>query len=86
MQETSDVPCDTGSDPDVLYKELVEEKGLPVDLELLDESWNVKVGLVFFGAWELFFWLTRCVLGRSLFPHQPGHQGPGSCCETVVEG
>lgn len=55
MQETSDVPCDTGSDPDVLYKELVEEKGLPVDLELLDESWNVKVGLVFFGAWELFF-------------------------------
>lgn len=44
VQETSDVACDTGSDPDVLYKELVEEKGLPVDLRLLDGSWNVKVG------------------------------------------
>ena len=41
VQETSDVPCDTGSDPGVLEKEFVE-KGLPVDLELLEDGWNNK--------------------------------------------
>lgn len=44
-QETSDVPCDTGSDPDVLKKEF-EEKKLPVDLSLVKEGWNSKVSLV----------------------------------------
>ncbi|KAI5296773.1 poly(U)-specific 3'-to-5' RNA exonuclease, partial [Ascosphaera pollenicola] len=43
IQEISDVPCDTGSDLPVLRKE-VEEKGLPVDLSLLDDQWNVKKG------------------------------------------
>lgn len=41
VQETSDVPCDTGSDPGVLEKEFVE-KGLPVDLGLLRDGWNNK--------------------------------------------
>ncbi|RAL16305.1 uncharacterized protein BO97DRAFT_440096 [Aspergillus homomorphus CBS 101889] len=40
-QETSDVACDTGSDPAVLRKEM-EEKNLPVDLSLVHEGWNVK--------------------------------------------
>lgn len=42
-QETSDVPCDTGSNPEVLRKELIEEKDAPVDLGLLTPEWNVKV-------------------------------------------
>lgn len=42
-QETSDVPCDTGSDPNVLHEELVVGKGAPVDLGLLTDGWNVKV-------------------------------------------
>lgn len=54
VQETSDVPCDTGSDPEVLRRELVEEKGFPVDLGLLHEAWNVKVGFIFF-----FFFVLR---------------------------
>ncbi|EFQ96778.1 phosphoglycerate mutase [Nannizzia gypsea CBS 118893] len=41
IQETSDVPCDTGSDLSDLKKE-VEEKGLPVDLSLVPEDWNDK--------------------------------------------
>ncbi|EGE06813.1 phosphoglycerate mutase [Trichophyton equinum CBS 127.97] len=41
IQETSDVPCDTGSDLADLKKE-VEEKGLPVDLSLVPEDWNDK--------------------------------------------
>lgn len=45
-QETSDVPCDTGSEPAALRKELVEEKGLPVDLGLVGEGWNSKVCLL----------------------------------------
>lgn len=43
IQETSDVPCDTGSDIEALKKE-VQEKGLPVDLDLVSEDWNNKVG------------------------------------------
>jgi len=42
-QETSDVPCDCGSDPEALRREFVEEKGLPVDLERVEEGWNSKV-------------------------------------------
>jgi broad specificity phosphatase PhoE len=42
-QETSDLPCDTGSDPDVLKAEFDD---LPVDLSLLKEGWNDKVGLL----------------------------------------
>ncbi|EPS34072.1 hypothetical protein POX_a00947 [Penicillium oxalicum] len=40
-QETSDVPCDTGSDAEVLEKEFA---GKPVDLGLLHDGWNVKEG------------------------------------------
>lgn len=42
VQETSDVPCDTGSDPVDLRKE-IEENGLPVDPSLVHEGWNNKV-------------------------------------------
>lgn len=42
VQETSDVPCDTGSDPEVLKREFIEEKGLPVDFGLLFDGWNNK--------------------------------------------
>lgn len=48
IQETSDVPCDTGSDPEVLRKE-IEEKGLPVDLSLIHDGWNSKVSYFFVG-------------------------------------
>lgn len=40
-QETSDFPCDTGSDVDVLRKRCEEEKW-PVDLSRLTSDWNVK--------------------------------------------
>ncbi|OCT53444.1 phosphoglycerate mutase family protein [Cladophialophora carrionii] len=40
-QETSDYPCDTGSDVPVL-KAFVEEQKWPVDLSLLTDTWNVK--------------------------------------------
>lgn len=40
-QETSDFPCDTGSDVDVLQKRCDEEKW-PVDLSWLTSDWNVK--------------------------------------------
>ncbi|KGQ02053.1 hypothetical protein PAAG_11234 [Paracoccidioides lutzii Pb01] len=43
IQETSDVPCDVGSDLELLEKE-VAEKGLPVDLKLVEEGWNSKTG------------------------------------------
>lgn len=39
-QETSDVPCDTGSEPAALQEEFA---GKPVDLELVHEGWNNKV-------------------------------------------
>lgn len=45
IQETSDVPCDTGSDLEALKKE-VQEKELPVDLSLVEEGWNSKVGYI----------------------------------------
>jgi broad specificity phosphatase PhoE len=41
-QETSDVPCDTGSDREVLQKEFVD-RGLPVDISLVHDGWNSKV-------------------------------------------
>ncbi|RMZ83165.1 hypothetical protein DV738_g1157, partial [Chaetothyriales sp. CBS 135597] len=40
-QETSDFPCDTGSDLDNL-REFIQEQGWPVDLSLLSNEWNVK--------------------------------------------
>ncbi|BDD61334.1 hypothetical protein MAP00_006382 [Monascus purpureus] len=43
LQETSDVPCDTGSNPEVLREE-IEKGGLPVDLGLLFDGWNSKKG------------------------------------------
>ncbi|KAK3075444.1 hypothetical protein LTR53_001229 [Teratosphaeriaceae sp. CCFEE 6253] len=41
LQETSDLPCDTGSDPSVLAKEY---EGKPVDLSLVTPDWNGKKG------------------------------------------
>ena len=41
VQETSDVPCDTGSAPAVLRKEFA---GKPVDLSRVTEGWNSKTG------------------------------------------
>lgn len=40
LQETGDLPCDTGSDVEVLWKEFGES----VDLNLIDENWNIKKG------------------------------------------
>ncbi|SLM41064.1 Histidine phosphatase superfamily, clade-1 [Lasallia pustulata] len=40
-QETSDNPCDTGSDVEVLKKEMADK---PVDLSLVTEGWNSKKG------------------------------------------
>lgn len=40
-QETSDFPCDTGSDIDVL-KKMCKDHNWPVDLSLLKDGWNVK--------------------------------------------
>ncbi|KIX05899.1 uncharacterized protein Z518_03872 [Rhinocladiella mackenziei CBS 650.93] len=40
-QETSDCPCDTGSDVPVLQR-ICAEHGWPVDLSYLSEDWNVK--------------------------------------------
>lgn len=39
VQETSDLPCDTGSDVEVLQKEFAEQ---PVDLGLVEKGWNSK--------------------------------------------
>lgn len=41
VQETADVPCDTGSDIAVLKEEM---KGKPVDLSRVMEGWNSKAG------------------------------------------
>ena len=41
VQETSDYPCDTGSDPDVLRK-LCSDQSWPVDLSLVKPGWNQK--------------------------------------------
>lgn len=43
VQETADVPCDTGSDPEVLVEEFLKEGKHPVDLGLVEEGWNSKV-------------------------------------------
>lgn len=40
-QETSDYPCDTGSDVDVL-RGICAEQGWSADLSLVTEGWNVK--------------------------------------------
>jgi len=41
IQETSDLPCDTGSDPEEVQREF---EGKPVDLSLLKSDWNSKTG------------------------------------------
>lgn len=41
LQETSDLPCDTGSSPVELEREF---KDKPVSLELVKEGWNNKRG------------------------------------------
>ncbi|KXH37641.1 hypothetical protein CNYM01_08365 [Colletotrichum nymphaeae SA-01] len=40
-QETSDDPCDTGSDTAILYN-LVAERQWPVNLDLVEDNWNLK--------------------------------------------
>lgn len=40
-QETSDYPCDTGSDLEVLHG-ICAEQGWPADLSLVTEDWNIK--------------------------------------------
>lgn len=40
-QETSDLPCDTGSDPPILTKEFEKQ---PVDLSRVMDGWNSKAG------------------------------------------
>ncbi|KAJ5759220.1 phosphoglycerate mutase family protein [Penicillium odoratum] len=41
LQETSDVACDTGSDPKALQQEFADKN---VDLDLVHEGWNNKTG------------------------------------------
>ena len=41
LQETSDLPCDTGSDVDTLRKEM---QAKPVNLSLVHDGWNDKKG------------------------------------------
>lgn len=41
VQETSALPCDTGSNPEVLATEFA---GKPIDLSLIHPGWNVKTG------------------------------------------
>ena len=41
LQETSSIPCDTGSSRAELEKEF---KDYPIDFSLVDEDWNSKVG------------------------------------------
>ena len=40
-QETSDEPCDIGSDPSAL-RGIVAENNWPIDLSLIKDGWNVK--------------------------------------------
>ncbi|KAJ5993851.1 hypothetical protein N7451_009575 [Penicillium sp. IBT 35674x] len=41
LQETSDVPCDTGSEPKTLQQEFA---GKNVDLDMVHDGWNSKTG------------------------------------------
>ncbi|CAG8020826.1 unnamed protein product [Penicillium olsonii] len=41
LQETSDFPCDIGSDVAALRKEF-EENSVSLDLDLMNDSWNQK--------------------------------------------
>jgi hypothetical protein len=45
LQETSDLPCDTGSEPSVLEEEFSQGQFAgTVDLELVGQGWNNKQG------------------------------------------
>ncbi|KAF4534015.1 Phosphoglycerate mutase family protein [Lasiodiplodia theobromae] len=41
LQENTDLPCDTGSDKEVLEREFANQ---PIDLSLVQEGWNDKKG------------------------------------------
>lgn len=41
LQEIGNLPCDTGSDLDVLIKEMADK---PVDLSLVEKGWEIKEG------------------------------------------
>jgi broad specificity phosphatase PhoE len=41
LQETSDMPCDTGSSPEEIAKEFA---GKQIDLDLVQPGWNSKTG------------------------------------------
>ncbi|KAK6071528.1 hypothetical protein SCUP234_09639 [Seiridium cupressi] len=41
LQETSDFPCDIGTDTKEL-RHIVQSEGCPVDLQLVEDGWNIK--------------------------------------------
>lgn len=43
LQETSDFPCDIGSDVASLRKEF-EHSRVPIDFDLVPDNWNQKAG------------------------------------------
>jgi broad specificity phosphatase PhoE len=45
LQETGEVPCDLGSDPEILK---TQYKEAPIDFSLVEEGWNSNVGLPLF--------------------------------------
>jgi broad specificity phosphatase PhoE len=72
IQETSDVPCDTGSDPSVLK----EEFKTGVDLDLVQDGWNNKVGFSLFcnlGISSTVFstWCTHICLKKLSGRYEP---------------
>lgn len=89
IQETSDVPCDTGSDPSVLK----EEFKTGVDLDLVQDGWNNKVGFSLFcnsGIASTVFntWCTHICLKkaiRSLRANQQSPQRTCSCSPSLAE-
>jgi hypothetical protein len=83
-QETSDVPCDTGSDPVVLKKEFVD-RGLPVDLSLVHDGWNSKVMAQNVKVKSSDLIESYCT-DRKMGPDTFGIEKPCAGGETVVEG
>jgi broad specificity phosphatase PhoE len=72
IQETSDVPCDTGSDPSILK----EEFKTGVDLDLVQDGWNNKVGSSLFCNSEIAStvfsaWCTHICLEKLSGRYEP---------------
>lgn len=84
-QETSDVPCDTGSDPAVLQTDFVD-RGQPVDLSLVHEGWNSKVTTMKLPS-QVRSELTAFLLADwKVGPDTVGLEKQGPRGKTVVEG